>query len=327
MYLIGIDLGGTKCAVSLGSFNEGLPAIAHKCKPYPTKNYSPDAMLQLLAEDVAACIAMAGDELPAAIGISCGGPLDSRRGLILSPPNMPDWDKVPVKEYFEKRFSIPCRLCNDANAGALAEWKWGAGAGCDNMVFMTFGTGLGAGMILGGKLYEGASDMAGEVGHIRLAAYGPSGYGKAGSFEGFCSGGGIAQLAATMIRAERQAGKRVGFWAGGRLPEEVTAADVGKAAAEGDPLAEKILAECGSYLGQGLSLLIDILNPDRIVLGSIFMRCRQWLWPAAKQVIDIETLPETNRACTVLPGSLGESIGDYAALAVALCCAEEQWLL
>ena len=113
----------------------------------------------------------------------------------MCPPNLPDWDNVPLVEMTEKRLGIKTILQNDANACAVAEWKFGAGRGTRNMVFLTFGTGMGAGLILDGRLYSGTNDMAGEVGHIRLAPKGPLGYGKKGSFEGFCSGGGIADLA------------------------------------------------------------------------------------------------------------------------------------
>jgi glucokinase len=142
------------------------------------------------------------------IGISCGGPLDSKRGLILSPPNLPGWDNIPITEYFSSRFHVPVFLQNDANACALAEWRYGAGKGLDDMVFLTFGTGIGAGLILNGKLYEGKQSMAGEAGHWRMASFGPIGYGKAGSFEGFCSGGGIAQLARQKILEQLQMGKK-----------------------------------------------------------------------------------------------------------------------
>jgi glucokinase len=125
-----------------------------------------------------------------AIGISCGSPLDSQKGLILSPPNLPNWDCVDIIAPF-KKYQVPVGLQNDANACGLAEWKWGAGKGYQNVIFLTFGTGMGAGLILNGKLYTGTNDMAGEVGHIRLKEDGPIGYGKKGSFEGFCSGGGL----------------------------------------------------------------------------------------------------------------------------------------
>ena len=134
-----------------------------------------------------------------AAGISCGGPLDIEKGLILSPPNLPGWDKVPIVKYFQNRLGVKTSLLNDANACALAEWRYGAGKGCRNMIFLTFGTGIGAGLILNGRLYSGASGMAGEIGHIRMEKTGPLGYGKKGSLEGFCSGGGIAMLAKVKV--------------------------------------------------------------------------------------------------------------------------------
>ena len=205
--LAGIDIGGTKCAICLGQTKEpthgagGAADAAETQAPeiigrrqFPTLP-SPQANILHLTEQLEQLLDQQGARAPQAIGISCGGPLDSRRGLILSPPNLPGWDRVDIVTPFQARFGVPAGLQNDANACALVEWRWGAGRGCRNMIFLTFGTGMGAGLILDGKLYAGANDMAGEVGHIRLADDGPVGYGKAGSFEGFCSGGGIAQLA------------------------------------------------------------------------------------------------------------------------------------
>ena len=134
-----------------------------------------------------------------AIGITCGGPLDSKKGLIMSPPNLPKWDKIPITKIIEDNFNVPVFLQNDANACALAEWRFGAGKGTNNMIFLTFGTGLGAGLILDGRLYAGTNNLAGEIGHIRLAKDGPLGYDKKGSFEGFCSGAGIARLAKKIL--------------------------------------------------------------------------------------------------------------------------------
>ena len=171
---IGIDIGGTKCAVVLGDEKQ----IIKKIK-FDTKD------CQRTVEEIMSAVEAIGEG--DAIGISCGGPLDSGRGVIMSPPNLPDWNDVRIVDMLTGRFGIPAYLCNDANACALAEWKYGAGRGTQNMVFLTFGTGLGAGLILNGRLYEGACGMAGEVGHVRLSEHGPVGYGKAGSFEGFCS--------------------------------------------------------------------------------------------------------------------------------------------
>jgi glucokinase len=201
-----------------------------------------------------------------------------------------------------EQFGGDAHLMNDANAGALAEWQFGAGRGARNMIFLTHGTGMGAGLILDGRLYEGTTGDAGEVGHIRLADTGPVGYGKPGSFEGFCSGGGIAQLAR------------------GQLPgmDLPTARDVAKAAAEGVHEAVEILAESGRRLGQALALLIDILNPELIVLGSIYCRAGNLLEPAMRKALTREALEGPRNACRIVPASLGERLGTVAAVAVAL---------
>ena len=135
-----------------------------------------------------------------ALGISCGGPLNSKTGRVLSPPNLFGWDDIPIVEMMEARYGIPTALQNDANACALAEWRFGAARGFENVIFCTFGTGMGAGLILNGRLYEGTTGMAGEIGHLRLSEHGPVGFGKEGSFEGFCSGGGIAQFAKSQLK-------------------------------------------------------------------------------------------------------------------------------
>lgn len=316
MYAIGIDIGGTKCAACLGEVTEDSARVLYKCEPHPTASSTPEEMLALLAEDIHTCLGRSPLP-PEGIGISCGGPLNSQTGHILSPPNLPGWDSVPITEHFQKQTGLPAFLCNDANACALAEWRFGAGRGCSNMLFLTFGTGLGAGLILNGHLYPGACDMAGELGHIRLSDYGPSGYGKIGSFEGFCSGGGIAQLARTICRRELQRGAPPAFCPDVSSLNRITAAQVGDAARQGDPIAQEIMDIVGQQLGKGLSILIDLLNPERIVIGSIFARCRNEIWPAAEQVICRETLPAAWAACQVVPCELSESVGDIAALTVA----------
>lgn len=317
MNLIGIDIGGTKCAVSLGcSDGQGTVKVLHRCEKRLTAKRGPDAVLAELLEDVKACIMMS-DMPPKAIGISCGGPLDSKRGLVLSPPNLLGWDNVPVVAYFREATGIPTFLCNDANAGALAEWRMGAGRGTQNMVFMTFGTGLGAGLILNGQLYEGTSDSAGELGHIRLAPFGPVGYGKMGSFEGFCSGGGIAQLAKSYVMEVLQMGGTPAICPSAAELDDLTAEKVCIAAREGDSLAKKIIGKCGQMLGVGLSIVMDLLNPEKIVIGSVFTRARDLLWPAAEAVILEEALEYTRKVCEVVPCGLTESVGDIAALTVA----------
>lgn len=315
--LLGVDIGGTKCAVILGREEGGGMTVIEK-RSFPTRvqegpRQAVDRILSTADEMLAA-----RDTRPTAVGVSCGGPLDSKRGLILSPPNLTGWDNIPITDILSAHFKVPARLQNDANACALAEWKFGAGRGTQSMIFLTFGTGLGAGLILDGRLYCGACDMAGEAGHIRLAAFGPAGYGKAGSFEGFCSGGGIAQLARTMVLERLQRGEKVAFCPDVSGFEALSAKAVGDAAEAGDKLTAEIYATSGRYLGYGLAILIDLLNPERIVIGSIFARSRALLWPYAREVIAQECLTLSAKACSVVPAALGERLGDMAALGVAL---------
>ena len=188
------------------------------------------------------------------------------------------------------------------------------------MIFLTFGTGLGAGLILNGKLYAGTCDMAGEVGHIRLEADGPTGYNKAGSFEGFCSGGGIAHLGIRMLEKYRKEGRSSKLFDAQDRKREITAEDIGRAAQEGDELALSILQIVGTELGKGLAVLTDILNPEVIVIGSIFVRQEQLLREPMEKMLKQEALPMNASVCRVLPAKLGENLGDYAALSVAMNC-------
>ncbi|MBI5009325.1 MAG: ROK family protein [Bacteroidia bacterium] len=320
MILIGIDIGGTKCAVILGSLNEkGDIKIVDK-KGYSTSEFPlPEKMIRKFISGINELLKRNSLEVKdiSSIGISCGGPLDSKTGIILSPPNLPGWDNVHIVEILEREYGIAVSIQNDANACALAEWKFGAGRGTNNMVFLTFGTGMGAGLILDGKLYSGTNDNAGEVGHMRLDRMGPVGYGKSGSFEGFCSGGGIAQLARTMALEKLQMGEKVSFCNTIHELQDITAQSVAEAAKKGDVLAKKIYADCGTYLGKGLSVIIDILNPECIVLGSIFVRSAELLIKPMEKAIAEESLPLARKVCRIVPAQLEEQIGDIASLSVA----------
>ena len=312
----GFDIGGTKCALSIGAPGaDGAFEIVKKVQ-FPTPKSDPMGTMKKFAE----LLREAGTDGLEAIGISCGGPLDSKRGVILSPPNLKGWDEVAIVDYFEKEFGVPVALQNDANACALAEWKFGAGRGCDHMIFLTFGTGLGAGLILNGQLYSGANDMAGEAGHIRLEPFGPVGYGKAGSFEGFCSGNGLAQLGKMKAQEALQAGKPLAFARNNEELEQITAKTLAQWADAGDADAKEVYRICGEKLGVGLSVLVDILNPQKIVIGSIFQRSRNLLWEACDAVMKRECLPYAYGVCEVVPAELGEKIGDFAALAIAVNC-------
>lgn len=314
-YLLGIDIGGTKCAVNYG-YKEGDQLFLLDKERFSTTTMTEtiDTILKSV-EDMMKKHALSKENLRA-IGISCGGPLDSKKGIVMSPPNLPGWDNIPIVQLVEERFGIPTGLQNDANACALAEWRYGAGRGTQNMVFMTFGTGLGAGLILNGELFTGANDNAGELGHIRLSEYGPVGYGKAGSFEGFCSGGGIAQIARSLLLEKWQMGESM-EWCKPEEVEQVTAQRVAEAAHNGDELALEIFDISARSLGKGLSIVIDILNPESIVIGGIYTHCEELMQDRMLEVIRKEALLNAQKVCKVMISELGEQIGDYAALSVA----------
>lgn len=314
--VLGIDIGGTKTAIIYAKETTDNIQIVDKMVFATTQVDDTINNIFLHVQQMLKKYKIGGQDT-VAIGISCGGPLSSERGIIMSPPNLPGWDNIPIVKMIEERFHLPCAIQNDANACALAEWKFGAGKGTKNMVFLTFGTGLGAGIIINSQLYSGTNDNAGEVGHIRLSDFGPVGYGKAGSFEGFASGGGIAQLAKMAIMEKYQMGEKVS-WCSCEDIDNVSAKIVAENAREGDVLALEIIETSAKYLGIGLSVLIDILNPECIVLGSIYERNEDLFYPVVEKVLQKEALGVSRKVCKIKPAELGESIGDYAAVSIAL---------
>lgn len=281
---IGIDIGGTKTAVVLG--NEQAE-IKKKIK-FDTSDRE-----ETIKRIIAAAETIMNGKVQA-IGISCGGPLDSKKGVILSPPNLKGWDQVEITGLLSHRFKRPVFLQNDADAGVLAEWYFGNAKGYRHAIFLTFGTGFGAGLILDGRLYSGASGGAGEIGHVRLFQDGHTGYGKKGSVEGYCSGSGIAQY-------------RMG-----------SAKELAQKAYAGDETAVRIYKETGANLGRSLAILVDILNPEVIVLGSIFTRAEELMREAMIKKLREEALEVNYSAVVIKPSKLGEKIGDTAAICAAI---------
>jgi glucokinase len=310
MFYLGFDIGGTKCAASVGEVSYGDICIVERKEVLTTTK--PLETMGLLDKYVQEYLEKYSIK---SVGISCGGPLDSKEGIILCPPNLPGWENFPIAEYVKNTYGLQARLENDANACAIAEWKFGAGKGRSNIVFLTFGTGLGAGLILDGKLYSGTNGNAGEVGHIRLAKKGPIGFGKVGSFEGFCSGGGITRLAEIMGKRRKETPQCIVNMGG---YEKITTKELAQAAFAGDKFAKQVFAKSGKMLGKGLSMLIDILNPERIVLGGVFMRSATLLVSSMQKEIQKEALLDSTKVCEIVPAQLKENIGDIAAVSVAL---------
>ena len=303
MYYIGFDIGGTKCAVCIAQWKNREIKILNR-QEISTKNSPFDTIDELAphVNDWIAQYAVVG------AGISCGGPLDSKKGVIISTPNLAkEWHGFEIVSYIKTRFGLNAKLENDANASAVAEWKFGAGRGAMNVIFMTFGTGLGAGLILGGKLYSGTNGNAGEVGHIRLAKDGPIGFDKTGSAEGFCSGNGIKRLAE--IRAKE---KNLFF------DNAITTKTIFEKARQGDEFCLSVVKESAEKFANVVSILIDLFNPEAIIVGGVFMRNHDLFMPLISPIVEKESLTDSYKVCKVLPAKIGENIGDYAALAIAI---------
>lgn len=312
---LGLDIGGTKCSVVIA---DASFSIKRKVVFDTLTERGYQAILSEFQKHIKSLLVDYSVYNLKRIGISCGGPLDSKKGVIYSPPNLPGWDNVPITRIFSDEFGVESALQNDANACALAEWLMGAGKGTSNMIFLTFGTGMGAGLILNGRLYSGTNDLGGEVGHIRLAKTGPVGFGKAGSFEGFCSGGGIVQLAKSIVSERLNNKQSVDFCPSLEMVSYIDTKMVALAAQAGDPVANEIVRISAEYLGQGLAILIDILNPECIVIGSIYARNEMLFKPLIEEVLNKEAIPASLEVCRIKPAELGDSIGDYAALCVAI---------
>jgi glucokinase len=303
--ILGLDVGGTKTAIILGDAAGRVLARHAMLSPL---HLGPAGMVaQIVAEARRLLAAHSGPD-PRAVGVAIGGPLDSDAGVILGPPHLPGWDQVPLRALLEAEFAAPVYVEHDARAGAIAEWRFGAGRRgpgvfINDLVFLTMGTGIGAGIITGGHILHHRSARTAETGHWRLAPDGPLMFGKRGAWESFCSGAGIAALAA--LRAP------------GRF-HGITVAELAQLARRGDADAQAVFAESAERLGQGIALLCDLFAPDLVVLGALGVRLGNLLIPGARRVLDTEALPAVAARVRIVPAALGEQIGDVAALCAAL---------
>jgi glucokinase len=295
--ILGVDLGGTKISLSLW---EGDARLA--VERWPTLEPRGANIERVVRLARSWLDARSGAEI-AAIGVSGGGPVDSARGVLLSMPNRRGWEEAPVVAELEAALGAPAAIENDANACALAEWLFGAGRGSRHMAFLTCSTGIGAGLILDGRLFRGRDGLAGEIGHLVLIPGGelaPSG--GRGTLEAYASGAGIA--------------RRLAERAGGDPDAPRTAKDLVDRARAGDAFSRAFLAETGAYLGHALSHLVYILNLEVIVLGTIAVGAGDLLLEPVRAALREHLWPILYRGLRVLPAALGADLGDRAAAAV-----------
>jgi glucokinase len=311
--VIGIDLGGTKINTALVDASGRM--IAHDYRETAAAE-GPSAVIGRMLDAARSMAAQATCMQVAAVGIGAPGPLDSKAGIVLTPPNLPGWDRVPLRQLIEDGLGIPALLENDANAAALGEHRFGAGRKAEHMIYVTVSTGIGGGLILDGRLYRGAGGMAGEIGHITIMPSGPlCGCGNRGCLEALASGRAIAQRARErVIRAMPTLLADLA----GKDPNRITAELVAKAAEQGDAEAQDILADAMNYLGIGVANLVNLFNPQLVVIGGGLMNIGEALFEPVRRAIYRHAFPGPAQAVEVVPAELGDNVGVLGAAAVAL---------
>jgi glucokinase len=313
--VVGIDLGGTKIASAL--VDESGQILAHDRRETRAAD-GQDAVVGRIQESARAVIE-AGELEPSSIGgigIGAPGPIDMAAGLVVAPPNLPGWDRVPLKKKLESELAITTYLENDANAAALGEHRFGAGRGVDHMVYVVVGTGVGGGLILDGHLYHGASGMAGEIGHMTIDPEGPiCPCGRRGCLEALVSGPSIAREARNRIA--QGVPTLISELAEGE-ESRITAKLVAQAAERGDETAEQVLAQAMHYLGLGMANLVHMLNPELIVIGGGVANLGERMFGPVRRLIEELAFPEAAEAVRVAPAELGENAGVLGAAAVAM---------
>ena len=319
-HVVGIDIGGTKLATVVA---DKTGHILGKVRKPTHSEKGPEYAIGLLFDMVREVVSQVGLEQTSisAIGVSCGGPLDTKTGIVYSPPNLPGWDALPLKALLASEFQVPVIIENDANASALAEFRFGGGRGYSAVLYMTMSTGIGGGIVIDGQVYHGANDSAGEVGHQILLPNGPRcGCGKRGCLEALCSGPAIARRAQAALQKQRKDGKSptaLLTLADGRI-EAVKSEHVLAAARTGDALALELVQETAYYMGWGIANLVNILNPDIVLLGTIAVAAGDLLLDPIRETVSKFAMTRPAEAVHIAPAQLGDALGDLAAVALVV---------
>ncbi|MDH4209219.1 MAG: ROK family protein, partial [Anaerolineae bacterium] len=293
---LGIDLGGTKIIAGVVD-RRGHILARQYCKTEASEGL--EAVLRRLIDVATHLLAADGvDRSPVrAIGVAAPGPIDARSGVVTAPPNLPGWHNVPLGALIHQEFGLPTRLENDANAAALAEHRFGAGQGSDHMIYVTASTGIGGGFILDGRLYTGATGGAAEIGHMTILPHGPlCGCGNRGCLEAVASGSAIAREARE--RVQKGVPTLISQLAEDDL-DSITAKLVAQAAEQGDWEAEAILNQAMAYLGVGMANLVNLLNPQLLVIGGGLSKMGERLFEPVRRTIDLRAFASSAQAVEI----------------------------
>jgi glucokinase len=298
---VAVDLGGSWIRAGVVSAEGEVADVVRA----PTPQTGPEAVVEAIARLV--------ERLPPApgkVGVAVPGPLSVRDGVVFEPPNLQGWKDVPLQRLLQERLGRAVVLENDANAAAVGEWWRGAGRGSRHLVYLTVSTGVGGGLILDGRLYRGATDTAGEIGHVVVDPAGPvCSCGRRGHLEGIASGPAIARWAEEQIRQGRTS------LLAARGP--FSAREVAEAAEAGDGLAREALGRAGRYLGWAVAGLLNLLNPEVVVVGGGVAQAGRWLWDPLRQAAREASFDRPWQVARIVPAALGDRAGILGAAYVA----------
>jgi glucokinase len=309
--ILAVDFGGTNIRVA--RFDNGQPPAQAQIKTPTIAEEGPEAVLQRLKDSIAQLLPESTSDLR--IGIGAPGPLDPYRGVVFSAPNLPGWTEIPLQQIIEDEFDTPVFLGNDANLAALGEWKFGAGRGARNLVYLTISTGIGGGVIVDSRLLLGAHGLAAELGHLTIDPHGPiCGCGQVGHIEAIAAGPAIARRAIAALEDGARSTLREALEEDGNLQ----AAQVGEAALAGDDLAIRIVLDTGEILGAYLADLAHVFNPEIFVLGGGVSQIGPLLLDSIDKSMREHVMnPAYLDGLKISPAELGDDAGLVGALVLA----------
>ena len=312
--VLAIDIGGTKIISAVISQDGQMLAKER----FPTlADEGPQAVIDRMFASIDRLLNQ-GDMKPSqlhSISIAAAGAINFEKGMITESPNLPGWHNIALRDIMQEKYKLDTFLVNDASAAALGELRFGAGKGVRNLVLLTLGTGIGGGIIIGGELYTGATGGAAEIGHMTIEANGPRcDCGNIGCLESLASGTAVAKEAIERIKSGGKSS--LVEMVKGKV-EDITAEEVGVAARSGDPLARDIVDRAAFYLGVGLVSLVNIFNPEMIVLGGGMAKMGDILLEPARKLVRERAFTMLAQAVRIVTAQLGNEAGIYGAAAFA----------
>lgn len=313
---IGVDVGGTSLRAARFVGQQPIPDAKIKTPTQPggEREHMLDRLEQAIRDVAPPDLAGV-----AGIGIGLPGPVDPRTGLVITLTNIPGWKDLPLQKIMQARLGRPVFLGNDANLAALGEWKFGAGRGYHDVLYLTISTGIGGGIIVDDRLLLGARGLGGEVGHVMVQRGGPlCGCGQRGCLEALAAGPAITRRAVARLEAGEGADSALRTVAGGD-PGRLTTALIGQAALDGDAFAQALFAEAGAHIGAAIASLMHVFNPAVVILGGGVSFVGAWLFEPVRAAVRAHALNDMYwRDCPIVPAALGDDAGLVGAGALAM---------